>query len=288
MSQTIEPTVTEQKSDSESPVARLNRVSDQNASLLDSKKLLGQDGRIYIITSQQYAPQSIFKVGRTQPMSSRTKTSNDGDTRIVLNEYKVHDSVVVERYIHSKLQHVLVDGEVCFFRAPYKEIVAVVEMCVKSDAEINALANALIDRRYALEADGTDHSAWTDGVPDSAFAPNYVRAPTDCKISLKKLTPEVKLELARNVISMCVKEATGQEYNLPEDSAKPLEPKVKLKWKTVFEHIRNRMQRGDGGKMSKQQAEWSMVIAEAVSGAVGIDFISYHPHKNNGKLAEGK
>lgn len=149
---------------------KLDRLYHVQKELLNGKKFLEIVETIYIVSTLDYARQGIFKVGRSKNnMKFRTSSHNtthiQGNKIKVLREFRVSDSVLVERIIHSKLKGVLLEGEYEFFMIPFSTLERFIQKIVDHDIEQNKVANETIDAVFALKQDKLISKKWTDGIP---------------------------------------------------------------------------------------------------------------------------
>lgn len=141
---------------------------------LSYKKNRLKEESIYIVSSTAYAKQGIFKVGRTKkPMSVRSSQHNTthvkGDKIRVLREFKVGDSVAVERNIHAKLSGLLMDNEKEWFLVPFKYLEEIVQAIIEHDHDDSVMVNQIIDLVQELRVKVFDPSEWTRGIPEEFF-----------------------------------------------------------------------------------------------------------------------
>ncbi len=152
----------------------LNRLHLIQRELLTYKKKVSKDQSIYIVSTWDYARQGIFKVGRTKQRMKRRVSGHNvsrvkGDGIRVLAEFKVNDSVATEKFIHSKLSGVVLDGEIEFFMAPFDRLRNVVEYITQYGESANDLTNDLIDVVYASKHNIMDASFWMNEIPENTF-----------------------------------------------------------------------------------------------------------------------
>lgn len=265
--------------------AQLNRLHIQNSSLIRGKMFEDKKESVYIVASQHYASQGIFKLGRTKSMVSRLGNHNTshvvGDYHVTLKEYKVNNSTLMEHYLHSKLQHLLIKGESEFFKVRYQNLQAFVQSVVDADDTASTSANSLVDDRFLLEREEFKSCDWMTGIPAETFGPSYYQPANAVpgKISIADITDEKKLKVAREAITSYLKTEKNIDYALPIDAARVIEPKIKIKWGDLFGVIKARLQHGESAKFMKQQAEWSLLFVTLLTSAIGIEFITYRPPK---------
>lgn len=144
--------------------------------LVIHKKRMTRDQTIYIASTEAYARQGIFKVGRTrQDMKARLAGHNvshvAGDKVVALAEFKVFNATQVEKHIHSKLSALVVEGEREFFRCPYITLVSLVELMVRNDDTENIMADRAVDTLLSLRKTPSP-DAWTLGLDMSVHWPS--------------------------------------------------------------------------------------------------------------------
>lgn len=265
--------------------AQLNRLHIQNSGLIRGKKYEEPIESIYIVASRHYASQGIYKVGRTKSMTSRLGNHNTsrvvGDYHVVLAEFKVHNSTIMENYIHSKLKHLLIKGETEFFKAPYENLRAYVQACIDHDMSASAGANALVDARYTLEQREFKSEDWMVGIPADTFGSGYYQPgnATAGKISLTDMSEDVKREVVAEAITRFIKIEKNIDYSIHTDLDRAFEPKICIKWSDLFDIIKSRLHYGEGAKLTEQRSQWSDTFGEIFHGAAGIHYVPYRPPK---------
>jgi prophage antirepressor-like protein len=166
--------LSEAKTELQEQKDQLNRLHLVQRELLSYKKRVTKEETIYIVSTANYARQGVFKIGRTkQKMNFRNAAHNvthvAGDKVRVLHECRVHDSVLLENVIHSKLKGLLLDGEREFFMCPFDLLANVVDSIVENDNGENEQVNLIIDAVYRLKTAAFDTLDWTAGIPEDAF-----------------------------------------------------------------------------------------------------------------------
>lgn len=131
---------------------------------------------IYILSTRNYASQGLFKIGRTRNlMKSRLIGHNvsrvAGDKMVVLAEFKVHNSVAVEAYIHKSLAPLRRDSDHEFYMAPFHLLKRVVELIIDNDSDVCDEINKIIDFMESLRAEQTAAGAdvWMNGIEEKVF-----------------------------------------------------------------------------------------------------------------------
>ncbi len=150
---------------------QLNRLHNQ---VISYKKRNSKDETIYIVSTADYARQGIFKIGRTK---SQMKTRNTGHNTVrvkgdkvkVIAEFKVNDSALIEKYIHTKLSGLLVEGERELFICPFNILHSLVDLIIHNDDEENEQINRVIETVYNLRRKQFSADDWMDGIPEDIF-----------------------------------------------------------------------------------------------------------------------
>jgi prophage antirepressor-like protein len=152
----------------------LNRMHNTQRELLRYKTKLEKNETIYIVSTYHYAKQGIFKIGRTSgTMKARLSTHNTShvstDKVVVLREFKVNDSVFVEKNIHNKLEGLLIDGEREFFMCPFDLLESAVDMIIHNDDNENGFIAKIINIVYQLKNKIYNPDEWLKNIPDGLF-----------------------------------------------------------------------------------------------------------------------
>jgi predicted Zn-dependent protease len=210
---------------------RLNRLHLIQQELLTYKKLNTKDETIYICSTSTYARQGIFKIGRSKnAMKFRSANHNithvGGDKVKVLKEFKVNDSVMVERMIKKRLRGLALYGETEFFLCPYDLLEELLDLIINNDDIENDAVNRLIDVVMRLKEKAFDHLDWSAGIPEDAFKETFTITDGDEKLvefDVSAWDEQAKQEFLTN----CLK-----EYNTQE---------TKILWKMFQEFMINKL-----------------------------------------------
>lgn len=199
---------------------KLNRLHNTNKELLSYKKRVTKNETVYIVSTANYARQGIFKIGRTKKKmkfrsSSHNTTHIVGDKVKVLKEFRVNDSVLVERNIHTKLKGLLLEGEKEFFMCPFDLLENIVDVIVHNDDEENQLVNKIIDTVYKLKQSVYDSKDWMTGIPENAFKETLMitAGEEETKLDITNWTEQHKKEF----ISKCILEYIKQKDKVNQD-----------------------------------------------------------------------
>lgn len=244
-----------------------------------TRKFLTREQSIYVIASEAYATQGIFKIGRTKSMSCRLGTHNSGriigDTYVVLHEFKVYDAVLVEGIVHKKLAPLALAGETEIFMGIYAELIAVVAACIDGDEAANAAANVAIDGRYALECEEFKPEDWMRGIPATVFGAEYHGPTALGKIKVSDMDAAGKATIALQLINAHLAAEIDAPYTLPADASRVMTPKVTIRCSDLMRSLKIQLQRGEWANVNA--VEWSALFAAAIGPAVGITYKPYKP-----------
>ncbi len=200
---------------------QLNRLHNIQKELLSYKKRVEKNEIVYIVSTANYARQGIFKVGRTKnKMSFRSSSHNTthvkGDKVKVLREFKVNDSVLVERNIHTKLTGLLLEGEREFFMCPYDLLENLVDLIVNNDDEENEMVNRIIDTVFKLKRATFNSQDWMSGISEDVFRETL--AITNGSETLQVMDVSNWTEQhKKDFISHCVQEYIKQQDKVDEE-----------------------------------------------------------------------
>ena len=158
---------------------RLNRLHIIQKELLSYKKRVSKEETVYIVSTADYARQGIYKIGRTKSaMKFRSSTHNithiQGDKIKVIREFKVNDSTLVEKNIHTKLQGLLLEGGREFFMCPYDLLESIVDLIVHNDDEENVVVNKIIESVFKLKETSFNSIDWMTGIPPDTFKETFL------------------------------------------------------------------------------------------------------------------
>ena len=149
---------------------QIQRMSITQNELLTYKKLNSKDESVYIVSTYNYALNGYYKIGRTKNIKNRISNLNTGHVRNdkirVLAEFKVNDSILLEKTIHSKLRGLLIENE--FFMCRYDLLYNLVSKIIENDESCNELINSIIDTVYAMKNNATLKD-WMCGIDDNIF-----------------------------------------------------------------------------------------------------------------------
>ena len=133
-------------------------------------KLFGDKTEVvYIMTSNTYADQGLFKVGRTKTPRSRTVQLNsgrtEGDRLFVVNEFKTGSSTQLEVRVHYLLKNFRDTTQREFFHIPYKILYDImVDFSNDLDVEEEKV-NVIVQRLYDLQKVSPGLIKWREGMP---------------------------------------------------------------------------------------------------------------------------
>jgi uncharacterized Zn ribbon protein len=153
---------------------KLNHLHTLHREHISCMKTGEADNTIYIVSTQTYARQGIFKVGHTRKTMKRRSSGHNvthvqGDRVVVLNEFKVHDSASVEKNIHTKLKSLAIKDETEFFMCPYDMLVGIVKFIVQNDTKEYKLVNNAIDKIGELSGSPLNSRAWMRSLDQTLF-----------------------------------------------------------------------------------------------------------------------
>ncbi len=207
----------------------LNRLHNIQKELLSYKKRVTKEEIIYIVSTADYARQGIFKIGRTKnKMNFRSSSHNNthiaGDKVKVIKTFKVNDSVLVERNIHTKLNGLLLEGEKEFFMCPYDLLENIVDVIIHHDDEENDIVNKIVETVYRLRQVAFVPKDWVQGIPENIFKETLTIAVDDEKL--------VELDVSawdesrkQKFVGFCIKEYIKENNSLNEED-------FQIMWKT--------------------------------------------------------
>jgi len=137
-------------------------------------KLLTKEESIYITSTQDYAEKGIFKIGRTKNLKARMTTHNSsrpaGDKLRVLAEFKVGDSKLTERILHTKLRGLALKNETEWFNCPFNMLVDLINIVLEEDEQLNDFVNKIIDLVSHLKVERWNPGKWTAGLDMAVFS----------------------------------------------------------------------------------------------------------------------
>lgn len=168
--------------------AYINRLATYNAELLSYKKFICKEQSLYVISSEYYARNGLFKIGRTKRIIQRragehNTSHSSGDEMKVLKEFKVSDAVVVENTIKSKLKGLIPTEKREFVMCPYNLLIDIIGLIVHYDDQENYAINSLIDNVCAMRFKRTvSEIDWTEGLDMSIFENTLRLVGTDNEI----------------------------------------------------------------------------------------------------------
>ncbi len=193
----------------------LDRIHNIQKELLSYKKRVSREETIYIVSTEEYARQGIYKIGRTKTkMSQRNSGHNNthikGDKVKVLREFKVNDATLVEKNIHTKLSGLLVDGEKEFFMCPFNLLESVVDLIVHNDDEENETVNKIVDTVFKLKQIKFNSRDWVSGIPEGVFDEVFEMKQGDKNIANFNVTSWTE-EHKKEFIDKCIQEYVKQQ-----------------------------------------------------------------------------
>ena len=178
---------------------------------------------IYIVSTYNYALNGYYKIGRTKNIKNRISNLNTGHVRNdkirVLAEFKVNDSILLEKTIHSKLRGLLIENE--FFMCRYDLLYNLVSKIIENDESCNDLINSIIDTVYAMKNNATLKD-WMCGIDDNIFNDEMklISIDDDSKEVVEATfnISNVNIEHRKNFVKSCY-EAYRREIEQPQIDA---------------------------------------------------------------------
>jgi hypothetical protein len=156
---------------------RLANTQAVNGELLSYKLFLGNSETVYIITSNAYAYQGLFKVGKTAALSAkhRLNTMNTGhapgDDLFIAREFKVHSAKLLEDRVHDILCHFRVKDTREWFHIPFLTLCRVINLLNDNrNAELD-IVNEITRILYEISCTNPDQLKYHEGVTMSICAP---------------------------------------------------------------------------------------------------------------------
>ena len=194
---------------------RLNRLYIIQKELLSYKKRASKEETVYIVSTANYARQGIYKIGRTKNAmkfrsSGHNTTHIEGDKVKVIREFKVNDSVLVERNIHTKLQGLLLEGEKEFFMCPYYLLESVIDLIVHNDDDENIFVNKIIDSVFKLKQMALNSVDWTTGIPSDTFNETLTITDGDEKLAVLDISQWNEID-KKEFIEKCIAEYSSAD-----------------------------------------------------------------------------
>ena len=202
---------------------QIQRMSITQNELLTYKKLNSKDESVYIVSTYNYALNGYYKIGRTKNIKNRISNLNTGHVRNdkirVLAEFKVNDSILLEKTIHSKLRGLLIENE--FFMCRYDLLYNLVSKIIENDESCNDLINSIIDTVYAMKNNATLKD-WMCGIDDNIFNDEMklISIDDDSKEVVEATfnISNVNIEHRKNFVKSCY-EAYRREIEQPQIDA---------------------------------------------------------------------
>ncbi len=236
----------------------LNRLHNIQKELLSYKKRVTKEETIYIVSTANYARQGIFKIGRTKTKmrlrsSSHNNTHIAGDKVKVLREFKVNDSTLVERNIHTKLNGLLIEGEKEFFLCPFNLLESTVDLIIHNDDQENEMVSKIIDTVYRLKQVQFNSTDWTEGIPENAFEEKLLITQGDEKLAELDVT-RWNEAAKQQFVAHCIKEYVKQENNMNEDE-------FQIIWKTFQTFLFNQL---NIPKNKFKSTDWKQTVKDEV------------------------
>jgi prophage antirepressor-like protein len=201
--------------------SQLNRLHDINSELLTYKKLSEKNESIYLVSTKNYIKQGLIKIGRTINIKSRNSSHNTthvvGDKVVVLKEFKVNDSALVESIIHKKLNGLRPEKKSEFFMCPFDLLVSIVDLVVNNDDAENDVVNNIIDTVYKLKQTAFSSIDWMAGLPEDIFNEDIKMIENNKEIAKFDVTTATN-EQKQNFVKECI-EAYKRTIQQPNEAA---------------------------------------------------------------------
>jgi hypothetical protein len=156
---------------------KIKCMGETQQELLRYKKKLERNESIYILSTQRYIQQGIFKISRTicdikidrslEPHPPRQASNKV----VVVHEYKVNDSKFMEENICAKMRGLLlVASEPNIVRCPYDKLKQAIDKFVEYETTQNSVVANVIDIVYQLRSNPAEWKKRVEEDTDRLFA----------------------------------------------------------------------------------------------------------------------
>jgi len=257
------------------------RLQTVNQELLSYKKMSERNETIYITSTELYARQGLFKVGRTKNAKTRAISHNTahptGDKMLMLATFQVNNSTLAEKCLHDGLKGLRPSMDSEFFMCPYHLLEGIIDEFVENNCRFNDSVNRLIDAVYQLKLKVFDELDWIKGLDMSAFVAQTesVQVPTNCLALVERGTVKETIsyddltdDQRREIVSRCIMAFRSQRESVLLQQAQPVPDVFALSWKafqaTLLQHL---MKEYGISKRQFKAMAWRASVKEVVKGS---------------------
>ena len=236
---------------------RINHANIVNRELLDFKLMVDKSETVYVMSSESYAKQGLWKIGRTrQKVTKRLSSANTscpaGESIFVLKTLKTHSAVELEKRCHWILKNLRPTYAKEWFLATWDQMSKLLDIISKNmDKEIDTV-NELVKEVHEFDEGQNlqnEENKYTDGLDMSLFSKstkelltitheNSGMNKTSETIDISNLTNIQKKEKLVMAINKFVRtNVQGMEefdYEIQKDTPSLL---ITLKWKHILQNL---------------------------------------------------
>jgi prophage antirepressor-like protein len=236
---------------------KINHANIVNKELLDFKLMKEKNETVYIMSSESYAKQGLWKIGKTKLKTTKRlsglNTANPAGENIrVLKEIKTNNSLALEKRCHYILQNLRPTSHKEWFLSSWCNLVKLLDIISNNMNEELEIVNDLVKEVHSIDIN-LDKDKYIEGLDMNIFKPKKeiisithevtenddTKSNTRTVIDVSGLSVEQmkeKLIIAINkFISENVEDMKDFDYNTEKDSDK----KIKIVWKDILTNLMN-------------------------------------------------
>lgn len=236
---------------------KLNNIYTHAKGMISCKPIAGEDEMIYILSTESYAHQGVFKVGETQNMDLRTPGHNNTrvgpDKVAILASFKVHDAKLVEKYIHKRLEPFLISGTREFFHLPYRTLYDIVNKIIAFDNSLNGIVNANVKQVNDLHTHLIAAPDWFLGLEDKKFPDERKKKITVQGFDASLTDTDARREVCQQVLSGYMTILLESDFNIAGDVELWFE-NIKVSEKELTSYFKSNIMYGQKTKF--KPTEW--------------------------------
>ncbi len=156
-----------------------------NMDLLAYKLDLERNETVYIITSERYADQGLFKVGRSGSLNAKDRLNSlntahaPGDSLFIAAEFKTNNAKQLESRAHDLMKHHRVSGHREWFHLPYMMIHRVLDHLSSGLDGDQDIMNELTRSLHEISCINPLKIKWREGLTKRICAPPVTAPPVE-------------------------------------------------------------------------------------------------------------
>lgn len=233
----------------------INRANIINKELLDFKLMKEKNETVYVMSSESYAKQGLWKIGKTilkatKRLSGLNTSHPEGENIVVLKEIKTNNASALEKRCHWILQNLRPTTHKEWFLSSWNNLVKLLDIISNNMNEELEIVNQLVKEVHSIDID-MEKEKYIEGLDMNIFKPKETISITHeitendnvitntQTINIANLTAEQKKEKLINAITLFIRKNIDGMENFNYEYEKDDEKNIQIIWKDVLKNLMN-------------------------------------------------